>query len=178
MWSISYHRGHCCYGTIASPLWLELRGPAAWQANPSLAVCRLACHRLLPWLRVTFAMVPDAARPGSDQGPWSTAPATSPAGGLGGPSASDPWDVVCCAVSFCCPRCVRACGDRGLWRFFTGARVLCVLCAVSVGTWRLYTGVHAVCGTRVLLVASVPPPPPFISCLKFSSFSFCFFLFF
>ena len=49
------------YGRIASPLWLELQVPAAWQATPSWAVCRLACHWLLPWLRVTFAMVPDAA---------------------------------------------------------------------------------------------------------------------
>ena len=55
------------YGTTASPLWLELRGPAAWQATPSFAVCRHACHQLLPWLRATFAMVPDAAWPGSDQ---------------------------------------------------------------------------------------------------------------
>ena len=49
------------YGTTASALWLELRGPAAWQATPSWTVYRLACHRWLPWLRVTFAMVPDAA---------------------------------------------------------------------------------------------------------------------
>ena len=66
------------YGTTASPLWLELRGHSAWQASPSWAVYRLACHRLLRWLRVTFAMVPDAAWPGSDQPPWSTAPATGP----------------------------------------------------------------------------------------------------
>ena len=46
------------YGTTASPLWLELRGPAAWHATPSWAVCRHACHQLLPWLRGTFAMVP------------------------------------------------------------------------------------------------------------------------
>ena len=30
------------YCTIASPLWLEFRGPAAWQAAPSWAVCRHA----------------------------------------------------------------------------------------------------------------------------------------
>ena len=50
------------YGTIASPLWLDLRGPAAGQAAPSWAVCWHACHQLLPWHRVTFAMVP--MRPG------------------------------------------------------------------------------------------------------------------
>ena len=53
------------YGTTASPLWLEVRGHSAWQATPSWTVYRLACHRLLPWLRVTFAMVPDAAWAGS-----------------------------------------------------------------------------------------------------------------
>ena len=81
------------YGTTASPLWLELRGHSAWQATPSWTVYRLACHRLLPWLRVTFAMVPDAAWPGSDQWPWSTAPAAGPVGRLGRPSVSDPWGV-------------------------------------------------------------------------------------
>ena len=58
------------YGMIASPLLLELQGPAAWQATPSWAVYRLACHRLLPWLRMTFTMVTNAARPGLDQWPW------------------------------------------------------------------------------------------------------------
>ena len=67
------------YGTIASSLWLELRGPAARQATASWAVIHLACHRLLPCLQVTFAMVPDAARPGSDKWPRSTALATGPA---------------------------------------------------------------------------------------------------
>ena len=49
------------YGTSAPALWLELRGPAAWHATASWTVYRLACHQLLPWLRVMFAMVPDAA---------------------------------------------------------------------------------------------------------------------
>ena len=81
------------YGTTASPLWLELRGHSAWQVTPSWTVYRLACHRLLPWLRVTFPMVPDAAWPGSEEWPWSTAPATGPVGRLSRPSASDPWSV-------------------------------------------------------------------------------------
>ena len=54
------------YGRTTSPQWLDLRGPAAWQATPSRTVYWLACHRLLSWLRLTFAMVPDAAWPGSD----------------------------------------------------------------------------------------------------------------
>ena len=81
------------HGTTASPLWLELRGRSAWQASPSWTVYRLICRRLLPWLQVTFAMVPDAAWPGSDQWPWSTGPATGPVGRLGRPSVSDPWGV-------------------------------------------------------------------------------------
>ena len=52
------------YGTSASPLWVELRSLAAWQATPSVTVYRLACHGFLPWLRLMFAMVPDAASPG------------------------------------------------------------------------------------------------------------------
>ena len=46
------------YGTTASPLWIKLRGRSACQATPSWTVYLLACHRLLPWLWVTFAMVP------------------------------------------------------------------------------------------------------------------------
>ena len=49
------------YNTAASCLWPALRGLSAWQATPSWTVYRLACQRLLPWLQVTFAMVPDAA---------------------------------------------------------------------------------------------------------------------
>ena len=81
------------YGMTASPLWLELRGHSAWQATPSWTVYRLACHRLLPWLLVMFAMAPDAAWPGSDQWLWSTAPATGPVGRPGCPSASNRWGV-------------------------------------------------------------------------------------
>ena len=55
------------YGTTASPLWLKLRAPAAWQATPSWAVCRHACLQFLPWLWATFAMVPDAAWPVLDE---------------------------------------------------------------------------------------------------------------
>ena len=53
------------YSTTASPLWLELRCLSSLQATPSSAVYQLACHWLIPWLRVTFAIVPDAASPGS-----------------------------------------------------------------------------------------------------------------
>ena len=139
------------YGTTASPLWPELRGHSAWQVTPSWTVYRLACHRLLPWLRVTFAMVPDAAWQGSDQWPWSTAPATGPVGRLGRPSAPDAWGVgsflslgrpTCVqypgppgSCSPVCPRCLWCCVCGVLGHLAPGHRcarsVCCVACAVS-----------------------------------------------
>ena len=113
------------YGTTASPLWFELRGRTAWQATPSWTVYRLACHRLLPWPRVTFAMVPDAAWTGSDQRSWGTSPAAGPMGRLDRPSAPDPCGVVCCLPSLGA----------------LGAHV----CAVSWVTWLLFTDVPARC---------------------------------
>ena len=167
------------YGTTASPLWLELRGHSAWQATPSWTVYRLACHRLLPWLRVTFAMVPDAAWPGSDQWPWSTAPATGLVGRLGRPSASDPWGVgsflslgrptcVQCPGSLgsCSPVCPRyllccVCGVLGhLAPVHRCARsVCCVACAVSWATWLPFTGAPTGC-----VVLRVLRPGPLGSC--------------
>ena len=73
--------------------------PLLGRRPPSWTVYRLACHRLLPWLRVTFAMVPHVAWPGSDQRPWSTSPAAGPAGRLGRPSVSHPWGVVTCTLA-------------------------------------------------------------------------------
>ena len=164
------------YGTTASPLWLELRGRSAWQATPSWTVYRLACHRFLPWLRVTFAMVPDAAWPGSDQQPCSTAPATGPVGRLGRPSVSDPWGVGS-FLSPCRPTCVRCPGPPGscspvcpLGVFFCMCGVLgllapvhrcarsvcCVACAMSWASWLLFTGVPARC---VVLRVRCPGPP-------------------
>ena len=164
------------YGTTASPLWLELRGRSAWQATPSWTVYRLACHRLHPWLRVTFAMVPDAAWPGSDQQPWSTAPATGPVGRLGRPSVSDPWGV----GSFLSPgrpTCVRCpgppgscspvcplgvlcwvCGVLGLPApvLRCARSVCCVACAVSWASRLLFMGVPARC---VVLRVRCPGPP-------------------
>ena len=150
------------YGTTASTLWFELRGRSAWQVTPSWTVYRLACHQLLRWLRVTFAIVPDAAWLGSDQWPWSTAPATAPVGRLGSPSVSDPRGVgsflylgrptwVRCpgplgSCSPVCPlgalRCV--CGVLGhLAPVHRCARsVGCFACAVSWATWLLFTDVH------------------------------------
>ena len=67
------------------------------------------------------------------------------------------------------------------WRLFTGARVMCLLCAVSVATWLLFIAVRAVCGTRVTLVASLGSPLLLfvffvVSCSILSSFFFFFFL--
>ena len=163
-------------GTTASPLWLELRGRSAWQATPSWTVYRLACHRLHPWLRVTFAMVPDAAWPGSDQQPWSTAPATGPVGRLGRPSVSDPWGVgsflspdrptcVRCPgpPGSCSPVCplgvlCRVCGVLGLPApvHRCARSVWCVACAVSWASRLLFTGAPARC---VVLRVRCPGPP-------------------
>ena len=177
------------YGTTASPLWLELRGHSAWQATPSWTVYRLACHRLLPWLRVTFAMVPDAAWPGSDQRPWSTAPAPGPLGRLGRPSTSNPWGVGSC-LSLGRPTCARCPGhlgscspvcSRGLLCCVCGvlghlapvhrcARwVCCVACAVSWAIWLLFTSAPA---RSVALRARCPGPlgscsPLCLLCLLF-----------
>ena len=167
------------YGTTASPLWLELRGRSAGQATPSWTVYRLACHRLLPWLRVTFAMVPDAAWPGSDQWPWSTAPATGTVGRLGRPSVSDPWGVgsflslrrpTCMqcpgplgSCSPVCPlgalRCV--CGVQGhLAPVHQCARsVRRFACAVSWASWLLFTGL-----LTWFVVLRVRCPGPLDSC--------------
>ena len=108
------------YGTIASALWLELRGPTGWQATPSWAVCRHPCHQLLPWLRAAFAVVRDAAWPGLDHWAWSTAPATGPVGRLGCPSASDPGDVdLCLHVRLRCAGLLGTCSP---------VRTLCAAC--------------------------------------------------
>ena len=167
------------YGTTASPLWLELRGHSAWQATLSWTVYRLACHRLLPWLRMTFAMVPDAAWPGSDQWPWSTAPATGPVGRLGRPSASDPWGVGS-FLSLCRPTCVQCPGPLGSWSpvcprgllccvcgvlghlapvHRCARSVCCVACAMSLATWLPFTGAPAGC-----VVLCVRCPGPLGSC--------------
>ena len=163
------------YGTTASPLWLELRGHSAWQATPSWTVYRLACHRLLPWLRVTFAMVPDAAWPGSDQWPWSTAPATGPVGRLGRPSVSTHGVLVLscpsAALRVCgvlghlapvhrCARSVRCVASAVSWATLAlvhrCARVVCcVASAVSWATWLLFTGAPARC---VVLRVGCPRP--------------------
>ena len=163
------------YGTTALPLWPELRGRSAWQAAPSWTVYRLARHRLYPWLRVTFAVVPDAAWPGSDQQPWSTAPATGVVGRLGRPSVSDPWGV----DSFLSPgrpTCVRCPGPPGSCSPVCPLGVLCWVCgvlglpapvlrcarsvccvawAVSWASWLLFTGVPARC---VVLRVRCPGP--------------------
>ena len=168
------------YGTTASPLWFELRGHSAWQATPSWTVYRLACHRLLPWLRVTFAMVPDAAWLGSDQWPWSTAPAPGPVGQPGRPGVSNPWGVgsllslvrpmfARCPghLGSCSPVCsrgllCRVCGVLGhLAPVHRCARsVWCVARAVSRAPSLPLTGVPAEC-----VVLRVWCPGPLGSCL-------------
>ena len=117
------------YGTTASPLWFEVRGHSARQATPSWTVYRLACQRLLPWLQVTFAMVPDAAWPGSEQWPWSTAPAPGPVGRLGRPGVSNPWGVDS-FLSLVRPMCARCPGPLGSCSLVRSRGLLCRVCGV------------------------------------------------
>ena len=119
------------YGTPTSPLWLELRGLSAWQATPCWAVYRVACQRSLPWLRVTFAMVPEAAWPASDQRPWGTAPAAGPLVRLDRRSAFNPRGVLCCYLYLRHPRCVHLCGVLSPWALgHRCARLVCSVCGV------------------------------------------------
>ena len=135
------------YGTTASPLWLELRSRTAWQATPSWTVYRLAWYRLLPWLCVTFAMVPDADGPGSDQLPCGTAPASAPVARLGRPSAPAPLDVLGCFPSLGRPWCARVCGLLGPLEpvHRCASSVRCVACAVSWATPLLFAGATSPC---------------------------------
>ena len=139
------------YCTTASPLWLEVQGLSAWQATPSWTLYRLACQRLFPWLRVMFAVVPDAAWQGSDQWPWGSAPAAGPVGRLGRSSAPDPWGVGS-FLSLGRPTCAPVCGVLGhLAPVHRCARLVrCFACAVSWDRWLLFTSVPARC--VVLLV--------------------------
>ena len=108
------------YGTTASPLWLELQGHSAWQVTPSWPVYRLACHRLLPWLQVTFAMVPDCSLAGLGPVALEYRSCHWPGGSAGS------------------PQCVR---PMGYW-FFLVPRAPYV-CAVSWAAGLLFTGVPA-----------------------------------
>ena len=134
------------YGTTASPLWLELRGHSAWQVTPSWTVYRLACHR------VTFAMVSDAAWPGSDQWPWSTAP-------VGWVARVRPTHGV--LVLSCPSAALRVCSVLGRWApvHRCARAVCCGACGVSWASWLLFTGVLARC-----VVLHVRCPGPLGSC--------------
>ena len=159
------------YNTTASALWLELRGLSAWQATPSWTVYRLACQRLLPWLRVMFAVVPYAAWPGSGQWPWSTAATAGPVGRLGCPSARNPWGVGS-FLSLGRPTCARFCGVLGhLAPVHRCARLVrCFACAVSWATWLLFTGVP---GPWVVLLVPCPGPPRSCSLVRPRGFLCC-----
>ena len=153
------------HGTTASPLCLGLRSHCAWQATRSWTVYRLPCHRLLPWLQVMLAMVPDAACPGSDQWPWSTAPGPGPVSRSGRPNASNPWGVGsflslgrpmfvrCPGPLGCCSRvcpCGLLCCVCGVLGHLApvhrcACSVCCVPCAVSWALWLPFTGVCAGC---------------------------------
>ena len=131
------------YGTTASPLWLELRGHSAWQVTPSWTVYRLACHRLLPLLRVTFAMVP--LLPLARWVGW-VAPVRPTHGVL----------VLSCPLA-----ALRVCSVLGRWApvHRCARAVCCGASAVSWASWLLFTGVLARC-----VVLRVRCPGPLGSC--------------
>ena len=139
-----------------------------------------------------FAMVPDAAWPGSDQWLWSTAPAPDPVGRPGCPGVSNPWGVgsfpslgrPTCArcpgpLGSCSPVCSRGllccvCGVLGhLAPVHRCARsVWCVACAVSWATWLLFTSAPALCDAlRARCPRSLGSCSPV--CLLCLSFSLC-----
>ena len=108
---------------------------------------------------MTFAMVPDAAWPGSDQWPWSTAPATGPVGRLGRPSASDPWGVRS-FLSLGRPTCVQCPGPLGSCTPVCPRGLLCCVC----GVLGHFAPVHQ-CARSVCCVACVVS---WATCLPFS----------
>ena len=140
------------YRTIASALWLELQGLSAWQATPSWTVYRLASHRLLPWLQVMFAMVREAAWPGSDHQPWGIAPVAGPVGRLGRPSAPDPSGVVCCLRPWAALRAHMCAVSTAPWHLFTSLHAWCVLCVPCAVYWALLAPLHR-CARSVRCVA-------------------------
>ena len=164
------------YGTTTSPLWLELRGFAAWQVNPSWAVCWLAgamapgdvCHGA----RCSLAGLGPLA--------LGSRPCCWPGGTAGSPQCVQP---VGCGLLPSVPWLPWAClRVRCPWPL--GARspvcgpgvvcawcVVCRVCAVSMASWRLFTGARAVCALCVVLVVPLGLSP----CL-FLSFFFLSFL--
>ena len=178
------------YGATASPLWLELRGHSAWQATPPLDCVPARLSPVASMAPSDVCHGPDAAWPGSDQWPWSTAPATGPVGRLGRPSVSDPWGVgsflslgrptcVQCPgpLGSCAPVCPRGllccvCGVLGhLAPVHRCARsVCCVACAVSWATWLPFTGAPAGC---VVLRVWCPGPLGFCSPVRLLGVLLC-----
>ena len=136
------------------------------------------------------AMVPDAAWPGSDKWPWSTATAPGPVGRPGRPGVSNQWGVGS-FLSLGRPTCARCPGplgscsavcSRGLLCCVCGVlghfapvhrcarSVWCVACAVSWATWILFTGAPVPC---VALRARCPPSLGFCSLVCLLCLLFC-----
>ena len=186
------------YGTTASPLWLELRGHSAWQVTPSWTVYRLACHRLLPWLRVTFCHGPRCSLAGLGPVALEYRSCHWPGGSAGSPQCVRPMGYwffpvprppYVCAVSWAAwllftgvPArfavvCLRCPGPAGSCSPVCSLGVLCCMCGV-LGHW---APVHrCACFVRCACAMGgcVPLPPPLIFVFFFFFFSFtCFFFF-
>ena len=158
----------------------RVAGPSWLAGNPLLGCSRARPLPVFAMALRDFSPVPDAAPLGSDQWPWSTAPATGPAGRLGCPSAWAPWGLVCCAPSLCYRRCVRACGVRGLLalvhRCARPVRSICGVCGQSALVHRCARSVrHA---RDVGGFVGVPSLMVFFPCCLHDAFFFLFLLFF
>ena len=180
MWSISHHKGYCSrLSTVQPPHPFGLScGATLPGRRPPPGLCTgspvTGCFH-----GSGFTMVPDAAWPGSDQWPWSNAPAPGPVGRPGRPGVSNPWSAGS-FLSLGRPTCARCPGplgscspvcSRGLMCCVCGVlghlapvqwcarSVWCVACAVSRASCLPFAGVTAGC-----VVLRVRCPGPLGSC--------------
>ena len=99
----------------------------------------------------------DAAWPGLDQLPWSTAPASGPVGRLGCPSVSDPWDVGS-FVSLGLATCVRCPGTLGSCSPVHPFGALCCVCGVPGHLGPFHRCARLVCHvTSAVLLGHLAP---------------------
>ena len=141
------------YGTTAPPWWLELRGRSAGQATPSWTVYWLACHRLPPWLRFTFAMV--SMQPGRARTSGLGVPLLPLARWVGWVAPACPTHGV--LVLSCPSAALRVCGVLGHLApvHWCARSVRCVATAVSRATWLMFNGAPVRC---VAVLVRCPGP--------------------
>ena len=114
-WSISHHRGYCSRKSTvrSSHPSARVAGPLRLAGNLLLDCVPARLSPVTPIAPADVCHGPHCSLAGLRQPPRGTAPAAGPLGGLGRPSASDPWDVLCCFPSLGCPRCAPVCNGHG-----------------------------------------------------------------